>query len=230
MLARDEIALAPETSKSWEAGIKGSALGRKITWGLAAYTTDFNNFQANFSDIVAGAIVTRLINAGSANSRGVELDLGIHPVPGLSLDTSVAYDDAKVLHFICPTGAANSCNIDGQPLPYAPKWKLYENAAYRFAVAKGWDLELQGDVSVKSATQFQLTQTPSSIQPSYALLNASVALLGQDNGWQVRAYVKNIGNTHYANLIGNGTIAGTTRLVPRDDVLRGPAGAQDVLT
>jgi len=221
MLARDEIALAPETSKSWEAGIKGSALGHKITYSLAAYTTDFANFQANFSDVVAGAIVTRLINAGTASSKGVEIDLGLHPIPGLSFDTAVAYNDAKVLHFNCPAGAANSCNIDGQVLPYAPKWKLYENVTYRFGVAKGWDLELQTDVSLKSATQYQLTQTPSSIQPSYALLNASVALLGQDNGWQLRAYVKNIGNQHYSNLLGNGTIAGTSRLVPRDDVRYG---------
>ncbi|MFT2536573.1 hypothetical protein ACMWQD_29775, partial [Escherichia coli] len=72
-----------------------------------------------------------------------------------------------------------------------------------------------------SATQYQLTQTASTIQPSYVLLNASVALLGQDNGWQLRAYVKNIGNQHYSNLLGNGAVAGTVRLVPRDDVRYG---------
>lgn len=221
MLARDEIALAPETSKSWEAGIKGSLLSRKITYSLAAYTTDFNNFQANFSDIAAGAIVTRLINAGTARSRGVEVDLGLRPIAGLSLDTSVAYNDATVLHFNCPPGAANSCNIDGQPLPYAPRWKLYENIAYRFPIAQGWDLELQTDVSLKSATQYQLTQTPSTIQPSYVLFNASAALLGQDNGWQLRAFVKNIGNQHYSNLLGNGAVAGTMRFVPRDDLRYG---------
>jgi len=217
MLTRDEIALAPETSKSWEAGVKGSVLDRKISYALAAYTTDFNNFQANFSDTVGGAIVTRLINAGSVNTKGFEADITLRPAAGLTIDTSYARTDAKVLHFNCPAGAAASCNIDGQPLPYAPKWKLYTNVAYRFAAVAGWDVELQSDVTAKGTTQYQITETPGSVQPAYAIWNASVALLGQSNGWQLRAYVKNIANQHYSNYLGNGTLAGIVRLVPRDD-------------
>jgi len=214
----DELALAPETSKSWEAGLKGSTADHKLTYAIAAYTTDFNNFQANYNDVVGGAQVTRVINAGTVNTRGIEADIGLHPVRGVSFDTSIAHTDAKIIHFNCPVGAPTSCAIDGQPLPYAPRWKLSENASWRFAVSRSWDLELQTDVAFKSATQYSLNETASTIQPAYAIWNGSVALLGQSNGWQLRAYVKNITNQHYSNMLANGALAGTVRLVPRDDV------------
>lgn len=216
MLTRDEIALAPETSKAWEAGLKGSLGGRLVTYALAAYTTDFDNYQANFSDLVGGAIVSRLINAGSVRTRGVEGQITLRPVTGLVLDTSAHYDEAKVVHFNCPVGAASNCNIDGQPLPYAPKFRLFENASYRLPVTEAIDLELQTDVSYRSSTQYQLTQTPNTIQGAYAIWNASAALLGKD-GWEARVLVKNIANRHYSNYLVNGNIGGTLRYVPRDD-------------
>ena len=212
----DEIRLAPETSSSFELGAKGSALNHGITYGVALFSTVFNNYQANYNDTVGGAQVTRLINAGRVGTRGVQVDLGLHPTAGLSAQTSVLLNDAKVLNFNCPTGAPASCLINGQPLPFAPRLKLSENVAWRFAVAAAADLELQSDVEVKSKTQYQLTETPNSIQSGYAIWNASVALIGHD-GWQVRALVKNITNTHYSDYLGNGNLAGTVRFVPRDD-------------
>jgi iron complex outermembrane receptor protein len=213
----DEIVLKPETSDSYEIGVKGTALDHTITYALAVYQTKFHNYQANYNDVVAGAQVTRLINAGTVESKGVELDFGLHPIPGLSLDTSLAYDDAKVVNFNCPVGAPTSCDVNGQPLPFAPKWKLYSNLSYRFALSDSLDLEIQSDVSLKSKTQYSLTETPSTIQPSYVIWNASVALLGADDGWQMRGFVKNITNQHYATLLANGGLAGTVRFVPRDD-------------
>lgn len=215
----DEIPLKPETSDSFEGGIKGSLANRLISYSLAIFTTKFHNYQANFNDVVGNppAQVSRLINAGTARSRGVELDATVRPIEGLTLDFSGAYTDAKVIHFNCPAGAPTSCNIDGQPLPYAPKWKLYGNAAYRIPLNGDLGLELQSDVSWRSDTQFSLAETPGTIQPGYAIWNASVALLGEQNGWQVRAYVKNITDHHYATFLANGTFAGIVRYVPRDD-------------
>ena len=71
--------------------------------------------------------------------RGAEADVTLRPTKGLTLDISAAYTDATVRNFLCPTGAPTSCNINGQPLPYAPKIKLYENAAYRFALVVSAD-------------------------------------------------------------------------------------------
>jgi len=213
----DEVPLSPETSNSYEVGLKGSTADRALSYSLAAFTTNFDGYQASFNDVVAGAQVSRLINAGSVRSRGAEADVTLRPTKGLTLDISAAYTDATVRNFLCPPGAPTSCNIDGQPLPYAPNIKLYENAAYRFALSDTLALELQSDVTFSSKVQYALAQTPSTVQPAYAIWNASVALLSDQSGWQLRAYVKNLTNTSYSSFLTAGTFAGTVRFVPRDD-------------
>jgi iron complex outermembrane receptor protein len=213
----DEVPLSPETSNSYEVGLKGSTADRALSYSLAAFTTNFDGYQASFNDVVAGAQVSRLINAGSVRSRGAEADVTLRPTKGLTLDISAAYTDATVRNFLCPPGAPTSCNIDGQPLPYAPNIKLYENAAYRFGLSDSLALELQSDVTFSSKVQYALAQTPSTVQPAYAIWNASVALLSDQSGWQLRAYVKNLTNTSYSSFLTAGTFAGTVRFVPRDD-------------
>ncbi|MEG8054356.1 TonB-dependent receptor [Sphingomonas aerolata] len=213
----DEVPPSPETSNSYEVGLKGSTADRALSYSLAAFTTNFDGYQASFNDVVAGAQVSRLINAGSVRSRGAEADVTLRPTKGLTLDISAAYTDATVRNFLCPPGAPTSCNIDGQPLPYAPKIKLYENAAYRFGLSDSLALELQSDVTFSSKVQYALAQTPSTVQPAYAIWNASLALLSDRSGWQLRAYVKNLTNTSYSSFLTAGTFAGTVRFVPRDD-------------
>lgn len=43
-----------------------------------------------------------------------------------------------------------------------------------------------------------------------------MALIDKRN-WEIRGVVKNLLNTHYSNLLSNGTTAGTLRFVPRDN-------------
>ena len=213
----DEVPLSPETSKSYEVGLKGNTADRSFSYALAVYSTSFDGFQANFTDNVQGVVVTRLINAGSVKSQGAELDVTLRPTRGLTFDLSAAYTDAKVKDFICPIGAPVSCDIDGQVLPFAPKFKFYGNASYEFAVGSDLNLELQTDYSFRSKTQYALSQTPNTIEPAYGIWNASVALKSSADGWQVRAYVKNIADVSYSPFLAAGGSGGTARWAPRDD-------------
>jgi iron complex outermembrane receptor protein len=121
----DEIPLSPQTSRSFEIGLKSATADRSFSYSLAAYDTLFHGYQANFNDTVGGAQVTRLISAGTVRSRGVEADGTVRPTVGFTMDASVAYTDATVRHFNCPVGSPSSCDIDGKVLPFAPKVKIY---------------------------------------------------------------------------------------------------------
>jgi iron complex outermembrane receptor protein len=217
MQAIDEIALQPETSNSAEVGIKGSLLNGKVSGALAIFDTKFDNYQANFTDTVAGGLVTRLINAGKVSSKGIEGDFSARPIDGLDLDLSFARTDAKVDDFTCPVGSPVSCNINGQLLPFAPKLKVHADANYTTRLTSDWDLQFSTDYTWKDKTQYSLSETPDTIQPAYGIWNAGVALLGASNGWQLRGVVKNITNQHYSPYIAYGSIAGVARFVPRDD-------------
>jgi iron complex outermembrane receptor protein len=219
MQAIDEIALKPETSKSIEAGIKGSAFNGRVQGSLAIYDTKYDNYQANFNDIAGTppAIVTRLINAGKVSSKGVEGDMTARPMTDVRLAFSFARTDAKVDDFLCPPGSPVSCNVNGQPLPFAPKWKLHGEAGYTQHLSSAWDVQYTTDYSWQDKTQFSLSETPDTIQPAYGIWNADIAFIGLDNGWTVRGIVKNIANQHYSSAIGYGTLAGVLRFVPRDN-------------
>ncbi|PVX31571.1 TonB-dependent receptor [Sphingomonas pokkalii] len=215
MQAFDTQPLAPETSTSYEIGLKGSLFGGRVSGGIAAYVTNYDGYQANFADTYLGAIVTRLINAGKVQTKGIEADLNARPTDRLTLNFAVARTDARIKHFNCP--AATTCtSIDNQPLPFAPDWKLSGGAAWKLPITDGLAIELQTDASYKSRTQYAITQTPDTIQPAYGIWNASIALIG-DEHWELRALVKNILDQHYANTLAYGTTAGVVRYVPRDN-------------
>ena len=217
MQAIDEISLKPETSTAYEAGVKGSVLDGKLSGSLAIFDTKFQNYQANFTDIVAGGFVTRLINAGDVSTKGFEGDFTARPIDGLRLGFSFARTDAKVDNFICPTGSPVSCNINGQPLPFAAKWKTHYDADYTTRFNDDFNLNLSTDYSWKSKTQYSLAETPDTVQGSYGIWNAGIGLVGVKNGWSVRGVVKNIGNQHYSPFVGYGSVAGVVRFVPRDN-------------
>lgn len=120
MGAVNDAALAPETSNDYEAGIKSTWFDERLRANLTGFITDFQNFQANFTQSINGGLVTNLINAGAVSTKGVELDTTAHPIDAATLNFNLLWDDAKVDNFFCPPNAPTSCNINGQPLPFAP--------------------------------------------------------------------------------------------------------------
>ncbi|MFZ6772590.1 TonB-dependent receptor [Undibacterium sp. SXout7W] len=216
MLNRDTIALKPETSDSFEIGVKAIAFDKRLSINLAAFQTKYANYQANFYDTVAGAVVTRLINAGNVSTRGIELDIEARPVQYLSLTQSLAYIDAHIDQFNCPAAAAASCNLNGQTLPFSPKLKSFTRASYGIPLQNGLFVDLSADYSWQSKVQYDLFQSPNAIQGSFGLFNASIALSSPTNGWRVALVGKNLTDKSYAtNLINN--TGYVTRAVPRDD-------------
>jgi iron complex outermembrane receptor protein len=210
--------LDPETSNSYEIGFKGSALDNRLQASIAAYITKFHGYQTNFQDSFQGALVTRLTNAGDVSSRGVEGDFNFRPVDPLNIGFNIAYTDAKIDSFNCPANATCT-DFDGQPLPYAPKWKLHGDVTYTIPLSDTLGVELNTDYSYRSKTQYSITQTPDTIQPGYGIWNASIALLGDKDGhrWSLRGIVKNIANQHYSTFLAYGAVAGLSRFVPRDN-------------
>ncbi|MET0320137.1 MAG: TonB-dependent receptor [Duganella sp.] len=216
MLARDTLALKPETSDSFELGLKASAFARKLTANLAVFHTRYDNYQANFYDTVGGTVITRLINAGEVSTRGVELDVNARPTRELTLSGALAYTDATIDSFNCPAAATASCNLNGQPLPFSPKWKAFTRANYALPLQNGLIADFALDYAYQSKTQFDLFQSPDAVQGGYGIVNASIALSSPVRGWRIALVGKNLANKSYAtNLV---TATGyVTRAVPRDD-------------
>ena len=216
MTPTQDNALAPEISKSYELGLKSELLNRTLRLNVAAFQTDYDGYQANVPDLVNGVIVTRLINAGKVQTKGVEVDLTARITPAFSITGGVANIQARVKNFFCPVGAAASCDINGKPLPFSPDWKGTLRAKYTQPFGGGLTIDYGADVSWQSKVMFDLQQQPDSFQKSYSIVNASVALTS-DKGWRVALIGKNLANTSYSTLVQNNPGAAITRYVPRDD-------------
>jgi iron complex outermembrane receptor protein len=216
MLARDTLALKPETSDSFEIGVKGAAFERRLTANLAVFHTKYDNYQANFYDTVAGTVITRLINAGKVSTRGVELDVTARPTREFTLSGALAYTDASIDSFNCPAAATASCNLNGQPLPFSPKWKAFTRANYALPLQNGLIADFSADYAYQSKTQFDLFQSPDAIQGAYGIVNASIALSSPVGGWRIALVGKNLANKSYATNLVTST-GYVTRAVPRDD-------------
>jgi len=210
--------LAPETSKSYEAGLKMQLLDQRVRLNIAAFLTDYDGYQANVQDLVNGFVVTRLINAGKVQTKGLEADFTARVTPQLTLNAGVAHTLARVKSFLCPPGATASCDINGKPLPFAPDWKANLRAKYTMPVGQRMAMDFGVDANWQSRTNFDLSQQPNSFQPSYAIVNASVGLADSKAGWRAALLVRNLADKSYATFVQNSGGSGfINRYVPRDD-------------
>jgi iron complex outermembrane receptor protein len=78
------------------------------------------------------------------------------------------------------------------------------------------ELSFASDYAYQTKQQFQITQTPDTVQPGYGIWNGTITLAKLNEGWKVSLLGKNLANTHYASLLTEA--AGMVwRTVPRDN-------------
>ncbi|QKS01078.1 TonB-dependent receptor [Sphingomonas sp. CL5.1] len=219
MLARDTGRIAPEKSNAYEAGLKTRLFDRRLTLNLAAFYAEYDNYQANFLDIVAGQVVTRLTNAGSVSTRGIEMDFNAAVTDNFSLSGGFNYTDAHINKFICPAGTVVTCAdaINGKPLPFAPKYKGTATVDWRLPLnLQGFNVDLNSSVTYQSKTNFDINQNPYSYQNPYAIWDAGITLRTADDKYALSFLVKNITNKQFViQRIPNGT-SFMRQITPRD--------------
>lgn len=213
---RDAIPLKPETSNTYELGLKTTAFDNRLRFNVAAFDSKYKNYQANIQDLVVGTVVTRLINAGDVSTKGVEVDFAMKLSKEFTISGAAASIKARIDKFNCPVGASVSCNVDGKPLPFSPDSRINLRANYKTPVANGLTLDVGGDYNWQSRVLFDISQAPDTYQNAYGIFNAMIAVSDAAKGWRVAILGKNLANKSYASALATGG-AFIVRAVPRDD-------------
>ncbi|MDB5707888.1 MAG: TonB-dependent receptor [Sphingomonas bacterium] len=225
----------PETSRSWEAGLRTQFLDHRLTMNLTAFTANYRNFQAQgIETFPDGTVNYRLANVGTIRSRGVEFELAGRVGEDLRLGGSAAYLDARITSFPfaqCWPGqtAAQGCtgsptfqNLAGARPAQSPEWKLAANLDYSPTLGslpfKGL---FQAAYSYQSAMNFSLSQDPETIHKAFGIMNLAIGIRSPDGKYEVAAFVNNAFDVqYYANLINSrGTynnVQATQAQLPRD--------------
>lgn len=218
MQANDNFGIAPETSDSYEIGLKSRLLEGQLVLNLSVFDTTYKNFQANNQDMVGTTVITRLTNAGTVKSSGFETDFTFEPIRNLRFNGGYAYVDAKIDEFKCPaTGTCAALAINGKPLPYSSKHKLSVNTTW-FVPLEGqaFDLDFNVGAQYQSKMGFDINQNPAAIQKGYTTIDASVAFVTKDQKMRVALVGKNLTDEHFViNRIPNGT-SFLRQITPRD--------------
>ena len=193
-----------ETTTSYEVGLKGAMFHRRAIFTVDAYMWDTNNLQLTASGGTAD--ITELVNAHKAIGRGLEGQLDLQPMPHLTMSGNVSYnfteiqdpnlevtacgDGCTVLNPIDP--ATHNARINGNPLPFAPRFVLNGNARYAIPLRRQDELFLSTDWSWRSGEDFSLYRSVEF--DGKALLLGGFALGYKNNArhYQVDVFVRNV--------------------------------------
>lgn len=205
----------PETSKSWELGLKSSWLDRRLIVDTDVFDTDFDSIQLN---VQHGASPT-LVNAGNAKIKGWELQTQSLVGGGLQLNGAAAFLDAYYTYVnpaanlpeyalpdgttVCPGGAQAGCTISmgGSPLeaklPKTPRWKFTFDPVYTYTLNNEAQLRFIPVFSYTTSMFNDSLNTPQMWRPVTRNLDASIHYVSPSTQYDVAVGGTNLTNDRY---------------------------------
>ncbi|MFL5632888.1 MAG: TonB-dependent receptor [Gemmatimonadaceae bacterium] len=138
-LAENEGVLDPETSRSYEAGLKTRLLDGLLDVEASAFRMDFEN-------LVTSTVVNNqpaLINAGKTRFKGVELESELRLISALSARATYSFHDGKFVDFVqafdgVPTQLGgnrfemSARHLASAGVTFAPDRGITANAAFNY--------------------------------------------------------------------------------------------------
>lgn len=184
----------PEFVDNYEIGWKLSGLPMRTTLNGAIFRQNITDYQINaFSGFNFFAF-----NVPKLVSQGVEIDLVSRPLPGLTLNGGMLWNDAYV------DGATSVRGVftipDGEVLSGAAEWTFTGGITYRGQISPTLGYLLYLDTRYLSEYQTQtIGRAASGItdQEAFALTNARVGIGANDGTWGLEFWVRNITDEFY---------------------------------
>ena len=199
---------APDFLTNHELGAKYS-FGRGAHFNVTAYRQDWDDIQLSF---LGENGLTEIRNAGNARIWGVEADLLLRPMDGLTWSTGAAYNNAKMRNDFCLIAVPDfDCSVDvdldgdgipeenellaeeGTRLPLTAPWKANSRLRYEWQLTPDMRAHAQGVVTYEGKRRRDLRDFENSIyrdMKAYTLVDAAA---GVNRGpWNFELYAKNL--------------------------------------
>ena len=189
-----ELPYDEESAESWEVGLKSTFADGRVRLNLAAFQTTFDDFQVQqFQQISPTVSRIAISNAAEAESKGLEMELTVVPVDGLTLIANLAYIDAEFEEFEeCGSGV----DCTGNDLPYAPELKYYLSAQYEWSVQQAGSMYVRWDYSNTDDYFTHPENTPVLREvDGYDIHNARIGFTSADDRWDVAIWGKNLSDS-----------------------------------
>jgi iron complex outermembrane recepter protein len=222
LFTREVTTADSEHTMSYEAGIKTVLLDRMLRFNLTAYY--FKTKDLQLSAVGGNTNANLLLNADAVKGHGFEAELEARPARGLTMTAGVSYNKTKIHDsdltvagcggarvdtppnfslctlldpIVFPAGFFSSAivNIDGNPLPQAPKWTVNFTAGYEHPVGPG-SVYVFTDWYHRSKVNFFLYESVEFSDDK--LLEGGLRIGYKTDRYDVAGFVRNITNDESA--------------------------------
>jgi iron complex outermembrane recepter protein len=176
----------PDRTRSYEVGVKGSALEKILTFDASLYYIDWKDIQLQVGDRTTGAAF--FTNASHAKSQGIELSLQANPGGGLKLATWVSWNDSELKSDLPVDSIA--VGVAGDRLPYSSRFSGHFSADEDVVLPAELVGFVGGSLSYigfREADFTQMGQRPS--LPAYTQVDAHAGV--RRDSWTINLFVNN---------------------------------------
>jgi iron complex outermembrane recepter protein len=221
-------ATKPETADSYEAGIKTQFFDHHLRLNLTGFYVKYKNLQKQIVVPLEAEgqefQVTRFFNAASADVKGVEAELTVIPITGLTIHGNLSYQDGHYINYVTPIPAGY--NLATAPLDRTPKWQWATDAIYQIPIGDRFKAFVDGNVQYTGKNLFEQSITAASENAyldKHMVVNGSVGFSGPNDGYTIRLIGRNLTDKRYktATIIIGGLFSIANYAPPRSWALEG---------
>jgi iron complex outermembrane receptor protein len=188
-----------ETVLSYEIGYKGS-FDQTLQINAAAYYYDYSDMQVlvgRLLDEDLGISLPEMVNADSAEVKGVEIEAIWLATDNLSLMANYSYTDGEYDDFCCYVdeklpGPPVAQDLSGNQLTQAPKNKAFMNASYSLQTSAWGEFVPSVSYSWVDERQFDVFDTDTTLADDYFRLDAQVTWFSPSQDIRVIGTVRNL--------------------------------------
>ena len=194
-----------ETNTSYEAGLKGDLLDRRVRFSVAGFHYSVKNQQ--LSAVGGQSNSTTLVSASRATGDGFEGNIDAYLTNNLLVSLNGSYNKTKIkdgglVVFGCaqctvldPAGTIpGTFHIDGNALPQAPKWIGNVTARYGYPLGNGGEVFVYTDWSYRSKVNFFLYESTEFTGKSLLLGGLRVGYNWGNGKYEAAVFGRNITN------------------------------------
>ncbi|WP_176473392.1 TonB-dependent receptor [Sphingopyxis sp. GW247-27LB] len=210
----------PERVNAFEIGAKTDLFDRLLRFNVAGFVNNYRDLQSSVTKMGSVRPENITTNVAAAKIYGFEVETLLRPSHNFTLGANIAYLHARYTDFCADTdgvftngapepgqcGPAVPILLNGVPngtfavptdstgleLANAPKWSGSVSADYVIPMSFG-EIKLHSDARYSSRfNTWGRDNDPGYYRKEVVLLNASVAVAGEDDKWKVTLYGSNL--------------------------------------